>query len=132
MVCWLECDVLFRESHVTFFMGAISGGGGEIQLVLSAEPQWGKARKCEKTNGEYKMVTPCCSGWVRALEEPLCFLLLCPSSIIASFASLSYLLFWPCIMVQIFLSEIVRFLATIGMFPALSITVWPRTHAASP
>lgn len=28
LVCWLECDVLFRESHVTFFMGAIMGGMG--------------------------------------------------------------------------------------------------------
>ena len=38
LVCWLECDVLFRESHVTFFMGAIMGGGwGEFNscLVLS-------------------------------------------------------------------------------------------------
>jgi hypothetical protein len=28
LVCWLECDVLFRESHVTFFIGAIMVGGG--------------------------------------------------------------------------------------------------------
>ena len=54
LVCWLEHDVLFRESHVTFFMEAIMGKG--VQLVLSAEPRWGKARKCEKINGEYKMV----------------------------------------------------------------------------
>jgi len=48
LVCWLECDVLFRESHVTFFIGAImvGEGGGGIQLVLNAVPQWGKARKC--------------------------------------------------------------------------------------
>jgi hypothetical protein len=70
--------------------------------------------------------------WVgRALEEQPCFLLLCPSSIIASFATLSYLLFWPYIMVEIFLREIERFLAAIGMCPALNIIVWPGTHSSS-
>jgi len=47
LVCWLECDVLFRESHVTFFMGVIMGGGWEdgIQLVLNTEPQWGEGEE---------------------------------------------------------------------------------------
>jgi len=36
LVCWLEHDVLFRESHVTFFMEAIMGKGGfNSCLVLS-------------------------------------------------------------------------------------------------
>ena len=44
LVCLLKGDVLFRESHVTFFMGAImwKRGGFKSCLVLSRR---GKARK---------------------------------------------------------------------------------------
>jgi hypothetical protein len=52
----VECDVLFRESRVTFFMGAIMGWG--IQVVLTPQPQ-GKAEQNEKMDRQSKRVMDC-------------------------------------------------------------------------